>query len=88
MLRSISVDPLALHNMSVAEDHFVVQHDSTKTDKKGEKLHKKSVYCNPHNPTVCFGTSLGVWLALEQHAFEDSERLFLCGDAKVGSAAH
>jgi hypothetical protein len=88
MARSISIDPLALHNMSVSEDHFVIKHDSTKTDKKGVKLHNKSVYCNPLDPLACFGVGVGVWLCLEQDSFEDSEKIFLRGDAKVGSAAH
>jgi hypothetical protein len=88
MARSISIDPLALHNISVSEDHFIFRHDSTKSDKKGAKLHNKSVYCNPLDPTVCVGVSLGVWLCLEQEGFQDSEKLFLRGDAKVGSAGH
>ena len=88
MAQSISIDPLALHNVTVSEDHFVFKHDSTKTDKKGEKLHNKSVYCNPLDPTVCVGVSLGVWLCLEQGSFEDSEKLFLRGGGKAGSASH
>lgn len=47
MARSISIDPLALHNISVSEDHFVFKHDSTKSDQKGDQLHNKSVYNNP-----------------------------------------
>ena len=88
MARSISIDPLALHNVSVSEDHFIFKHDSTKSDKKGEKLHNKGVYCNPLDPTVCVGVSLGVWLCLEQDSFEKSEKIFLRGGAKSGSAAH
>jgi hypothetical protein len=86
--RSISIDPLALHNISVSEDHLIFRHNSTKSDRKGAKLHNKSVYCNPLDPTVCVGVSLGVWLCLEQEGFQDSEKLFLRGDAKVGSAGH
>jgi hypothetical protein len=74
MARSKSIDPLALHNMSVSEDHFGVKHDSTKTDKKGVKLHTKNVFCNPLNPIVCFGVSMGVRLCLEQDSFEDSKK--------------
>jgi hypothetical protein len=70
MARSISIDPLALHNISVSEDHFVIlRHDSTKADKEGKKLHNKAVYCNPLDPLVCIGVSLGVWLSLEQNLF-------------------
>ena len=44
MARSISIDPLALHNFGLSEDHFVVHHDSTKTDKEGDKVQNKAVY--------------------------------------------
>ena len=89
MARSISIDPLALHNISISEDHFVFRHDSTKTDKEGEKIHNKAVYCNPLDPLVCTGVSLGIWLSLEQNSFQDnSEKIFLRHGAKPGSAAH
>lgn len=89
MARSISIDPLALHNFGISEDHFVVHHDSTKTDKEGAKIHYKAVYCNPEDPVVCAGVSLGVWLALEQHAFADgSEMIFSRHGAKAGAASH
>ncbi len=45
MAHSISIDPLALHNIEISEDHFVIRQDSTKSDKQGEKTHKKTVYC-------------------------------------------
>jgi hypothetical protein len=89
MARSISIDPLGLHNFSISEDHFVVRHDSTKSDKEGEKLHNKGVYCNPLDPLLCPGLSLGVWLCLEEKAFEDnSERMFLRRGGKLGTASH
>ena len=89
MARSISIDPLALHNFGLSEDHFVVHHDSTKTDKEGDKVHNKAVYCNPLDPVVCTGVSLGVWLSLEQQSFADgSEMIFARRGAKVGAAAH
>jgi hypothetical protein len=37
MARSISVDPLALHNFSVSEDHFAIQHNLTKANKEDER---------------------------------------------------
>jgi hypothetical protein len=89
MARSISIDPLALHNISISEDHFVMKHDSTKTDKEGDKTHNKAVYCNPLDPVVCIGVSLGIWLSLEQHAFVDgAEWIFIRRNAKVGGTAH
>jgi hypothetical protein len=47
MARSISIDPLVLHNISISGDHFVIRHDSTKSDKEGAKIYCKAVYCNP-----------------------------------------
>jgi hypothetical protein len=89
MARSISIDPLALHNISVSEDHFVIRHDSTKADKEGERIHNKAVYCNPLDPVVCIGVSLGVWLSLEQNSFQDNaEKIFTRHGGKSGSAAH
>ena len=89
MARSISIDPLALHNIGISEDHFVIRHDSTKSDKEGEKTHNKAVYCNPLDPILCPGVSLGIWLSLNQNTFRDnSERLFIRYGARVGTAAH
>ena len=89
MARSISIDPLALHNIAISEDHFVICHDSTKSDKEGEKINNKAVYCNPLDPVMCPGVGLGIWLSLNQNAFRDnSERIFLRRGARVGSAAH
>jgi hypothetical protein len=89
MARSISIDPLALHNIAISEDHFVIRHDSTKSDKEGEKTHNKAVYCNPLDPVLCPGVSLGVWLSLNQNTFRDnSERVFIRHGTRIGSAAH
>ena len=90
MARSISIDPLALHNISICKDHFVICHDSMKSDKEGEKIHnKEAVYCYPLDAISCPGVSLGIWLSLNQNTFRDnSERIFLRRGARVGSAAH
>ncbi len=56
--RSISIDPLALHNIAIS-DLFVICHDSMKPDKEGEKIHNKAVYCNPPlDPIMGPGDSL------------------------------
>ncbi len=87
--RSILIDPLALHNIAISEDHFVISHDSTKTDKEGAKIHNKSVYCNPSDPLLCPGVSLEIWLPLNQNTFcDNSEQIFIRQGARVGSAAH
>jgi hypothetical protein len=84
----LSIDPLALHNIAVSEDHFVIRHDSTKSGKQGEKTHNNAVYCNPLDPVLCPGVRLGVWLSLNQNSFRDnSERVFLRRGARIGSAA-
>jgi hypothetical protein len=89
MARSISIDSLALHNIGVSEDHFVIRHDSTKSDKEEDKIHNKTVNCNPLDHNLCRGFSLGDWLALNQNTFLDnSERIFICHGAQLGSAVH
>jgi hypothetical protein len=70
MARSISIDPLAHHNIGVSEDHFVIRHDSTKSDKEADKIHNKTVYCNPLDHILCRGVSLGVWLAVHDIHFQ------------------
>jgi hypothetical protein len=86
MARSVSIDPLALHNIAISEDHFVVRHVATKSGKEGEKTYNKAVLCNPLDPFLCPGVSLGVWLSLNQNTFQDdSERIFI---RHIGSAAH
>jgi hypothetical protein len=61
-----------------------------KSDKEGEKIHnKEAVYCYPLDAISCPGVSLGIWLSLNQNTFRDnSERIFICRVARVGSAAH
>ena len=70
MARCISVDPLSLHHFSLGEDNFTVLHDSTKMDKKGEKLVQKHVYANPKDPIICPNLAIGIWFALNQASFE------------------
>jgi hypothetical protein len=44
MARSISIDPLTLHNISISEDHFVIRHYSTKSEKKVQNfIAKRSI---------------------------------------------
>jgi hypothetical protein len=61
----------------------------TKSDKEGEKLHNKAVYCNPLDPVLHSAVSLGVWLSLNQNTFRDnSESVFIQHDTHIGSATH
>ena len=69
MVRSISIDPLALHNIVVSEDHFVIRHDSITSDKEEDKIHNIAVHYNRMDHILCPGVSLGVWLALNQNTF-------------------
>jgi hypothetical protein len=89
MVRSISIDPLALHNIVVSEDHFVIRHDSITSDKEEDKIHNIAVHYNRMDHILCPGVSLGVWLALNQNTFcDNSERIFIRHGARLGSAAH
>ena len=76
MARSISIDTLALHNISLGDDNITMMHDSTKADKEGENWVPKHVYSNPKDPLICPNLALGIWLALNQKSFEHSEKLF------------
>ena len=87
MARSISIDPLAFHNMSVGEDNIIILHDSTKSDKKGEKLVSKHCYAHPKDPLCCINTALGIWLHLNQPMLEKSELIFCHRGTKNGSAS-
>ena len=64
MGRSISINPLAFHNIGLGEDSIIIKHDSTKADKKGEKLLNKHCYAHPTDPQCCINTALGIWLFL------------------------
>jgi hypothetical protein len=37
MVRSVLIDPLALYNIAISEDHVVICHDFIMTDKKTSK---------------------------------------------------
>ena len=50
MGRCVNVEPLALHNFKVFEDHIQILYDTNKTDQTGEKVTIKNIYANPINP--------------------------------------
>ena len=87
MARSISIDPLSLHDMSLGDDNTIILHDSTKSDKEGENLVPKHVHANPENPLICPSVALGTWLALNQQSFELSEQLFRKQNSGKSSAS-
>jgi hypothetical protein len=39
--------PVGPYNIPISEDDFVIRHDSTKSDKEGEKVHNKAIYWKP-----------------------------------------
>jgi hypothetical protein len=87
MARSISIDPLGIHNFSVGTDSIKCKYDDSKADKKGERVSPKNIYANPFEPVVCTFAALGCWLALRKGTFGSSDTLFL-GAGEHGSAAH
>jgi hypothetical protein len=87
MARSISIDPLGIHNFSVGTDSIKCKYDDSKVDKKGERVSPKNIYANPFEPVVCAFTALGCWLALRKGTFCNNDSLFL-GTGQPGSAAH
>ena len=87
MGRAISIDPISFHNISLGEDNIIIMHDSTKSDKKGEKLVKKHCYAHPTKPICCINTALGIYLSLNQDIFRNSELLFRKNNTKDGAAS-
>jgi hypothetical protein len=43
-----------LHNIAISEDHFVIRHDSTKSDKEGEKTRNKAACQSLAKPSSSF----------------------------------
>ena len=50
--RSISIDPLSLHNFSPGGDSIKVTYDQSKKDKEGRRVTPKNVYANPFDPRI------------------------------------
>jgi hypothetical protein len=86
MGRSISIDPLGFHNLTIGSDSIKVIYDNSKADQSGEKVSPKNIYANPFTPQICNFTALGIWLSLNVASLGKSESLFL-GVGKGGTAA-
>jgi hypothetical protein len=79
--------PLALHNIAISEDHFVIRHDSTKSDKEGEKTRNKATLWTRFYVLASFWVSC--CLSLNQNTFRDnSERVFIRHGTRIGRAVH
>ena len=48
MVKSISIDSFALHNV-MCTDSIKLKFDETKADRSGEVMQEKNCYTNPHN---------------------------------------
>ena len=88
MGRSISIDPLGLHNFKSATDSIKCLYDNSKSDQAGEKVSPKNMYANPVDPVICNFTGVGAWISLTRESFLDgSDSLFL-GTGAIGTASH
>ena len=85
--RSISIDPLAFHNMRLGSDSIILKYDETKADKEADKLSERNLYANPHDFSQCVFTGLGIHCALNQDKLSVTELLFAKPTTKPGTAA-
>ena len=88
MARSQNIDDLAFHNFKRGPDCLKIKYDKTKMDQTGEKTHPKHCFDNPFKGLVSLYTALGVWCCLERQKLSLTEKLWLRGTEKFGSAAH
>jgi hypothetical protein len=76
MARSINIESLSFHNITLGEDSIKIKYDSTKADKEGKKCSPKNIYSNPLDPLACVTTALGIWLCLRVASYAASEVIF------------
>ena len=76
MGRSVNIEPIKLHNISVFDDAIKIRYDSNKTDQTGESCTYKHVYANPLNPWVCSFLSMGIYMAINSDDYENDEHFF------------
>ncbi|KAL3765640.1 hypothetical protein ACHAW5_000323 [Stephanodiscus triporus] len=88
MGRTINVDPMGFHNLRKSQhDSIVIQYDSNKMDKKGERVTPKNCYGNPVRPNICILLALGCYMSINQNLFgRKSDKIFQ-GEGKGGSAS-
>ena len=89
MSRCVNIDDLQLGNISMGTDSAIIEFDSTKMDKKGEKTTPKNIYANPFDHHVCVFTALGCYFCLndEQWSTSSKKYIFIHKAAKAGSAS-
>ena len=51
--RSANVGSIMIEHLSWSDDHLTVSCPQSKTDQCGESTFPKSIFANPHNPTIC-----------------------------------
>ena len=87
--RSINIGNLRFNCLSVGQDSCIVKYWDTKKDKTGDKTCPKNCYANPNDPNVCFFTSLGCYLAMNDETYTTSSKdtIFLSSDTKETSAS-
>jgi hypothetical protein len=61
---------MGFHNIHKSQhDSIVIQYDSNKMDKKGEKVTPKNCYANPAKPDICMFLALGCYISINQNKF-------------------
>ena len=84
--RSINIGNLRFNCLSVGQDSIIVKYWDTKKDKTGEKTCPKNCYANPTDSNVCFFTSLGCYLAVNDETYT-KDTIFLSSQTKETSAS-
>jgi len=79
MGRSINVEPLCFHNLTVFADTIKIVYDSNKADQGGDNVTIKHVYANPVKPQICSYLALGIYLCLNALRYEKVELIFRKG---------
>ena len=59
-----NIDHLSIFHVSVKVDAMVIEFDSTKMKKRGDKLHPKHSYTKPPYYDLCIFTAMGVYFGL------------------------
>ena len=87
MARSINIEPLAFHHISMFGDCIKFNYDVNKADSTGENTTTKHVYANPLNSYVCSHLGLGIYLCLFADRFANTEFIFKREDTEKKKVA-
>jgi hypothetical protein len=86
--QTINVDPMGFHNLHKSQhDSIVIQYDSNKMDKKGERVTLKNCYGNPARPNIYIFLALGCYMSIHQNLFSQKSDTIFQGEGKGGLAS-